>query len=151
MSGMEKYQRYAKRIKLFNGLKPDEVSDILHRGTKMEFREGQTIFHRGQGGKTIFMVFRGTVDISLGKQVIAKCRVGDAFGEMSVLNHKPHCATAAAHTDVKVFTISEDDSNEILNRRVAIRFLLNIIHVLSGHLETANTAVAEMQRGESGA
>lgn len=146
MSNTDKYRRYAKRIKIFNGLSADDVSDVLHRGRMVEFRDGQTIFHEGQRGSTIFIVFRGVVDIYVGGKIIAKCRIGDAFGEMSVLNHRPHCATAVAHMDVKLFVIDEDDINDILSQQVAVRFLLNIIHVLSGHLEVANTSIADLEK-----
>lgn len=146
MSRTEKYQRYAKRIKIFNGLESDSVSDILHRGNFIEFQSGQTIFHKGQRGSNIFVVFRGSVNIYVDERVIGICRVGDAFGEMSVLNHEPHSGTAMAHSDVKLFTINEDEINSILDQHVAVRFLLNIIHVLSGHLESANTAVSTLQK-----
>lgn len=146
MGTTEKYKRYAKRIKIFNGLSAEEVSDILHRGRMVEFRDGQTIFHAGQRGSTIFIVFSGVVDIYVTEKIIAKCRIGDAFGEMSVLNHRPHCATAVAHTDVKLFVIDESDINDILSQHAAVRFLLNIIHVLSGHLEVANTSIADLRK-----
>ena len=146
MNSSDQYRRYAKRIKIFNGIDPDDVGDILHRGNFIEFQSGQTIFHKGQRGSDIFVVFRGSVNIYVDDKVIAICRVGDAFGEMSVLNHNPHCATAMAHTDVKLFIINENEINTVLEKHVAVRFLLNIIHVLSGHLEVANTMVTTLQK-----
>lgn len=146
MSSTDRYKRYAKRIRIFNGVDPDDVADILHRGRFIEFRSGQTIFHKGQRGSNIFVVFRGTVNIYVDDRIIGICRVGDAFGEMSVLNHQPHSGTAMAHTDVKLFTIDENQINTVLDQEVAVRFLLNIIHVLSSHLETANTERASLQK-----
>ena len=146
MSNSDQNRRYAKRIKIFNGIDPDDVGDILHRGNFIEFLSGQTIFHKGQRGSNIFVVFRGTVNIYVDDRVIGVCRVGDAFGEMSVLNHEPHSGTAMAHTDVKLFTIDENQINSVLDQEVAVRFLLNIIHVLSGHLEVANTTVTTLQK-----
>ena len=138
MSNLRKYEVYAEKIKLFNGLTPEEVSDVLHHGSKLEFRAGDSIFHKGQLGSNLFIVLNGTVNITIDRQVIGKCRPGDAFGEMSVLNHRPHCASADAATNVKLFTLDERQINEVLEKRVAVRLLLNIIHVLSSHLENAN-------------
>ncbi len=145
MKDHEKYERYAKRIALFNGLSPEEVSNILHQGEFFYFGQGKTIFHKGQRGSALFIVFSGTVDIYNDERKIAQCRVGDAFGEMSVLDHRPHTATAAAATDVKLFTLSESQINEILHQRVAVRFLLNVTHLLSGHLADTNSQLAQLQ------
>lgn len=138
MSDMRRYETYAQKIKLFSGLTPEEVSEILHLGSKLEFRAGDSIFHKGQLGSNLFIVLHGMVNITIDREVIAKCRPGDAFGEMSVLNHRPHCASADAATDVKLFTLDERQINSIFEKRVAVRLLLNIIHTLSSYLENAN-------------
>ena len=146
MSDLKKYKQYAKRIPIFKGLTPEEISDILHEGSSSFFQMGKTIFHKGQLGRTLFVVFSGTVDIFDGDHKIATCRIGDAFGEMSVLDHRPHSATALAATEVRLFTLDEDQINNILQHRVAVRFLLNIIHVLSGHLANTNSQLAKLER-----
>ena len=148
MHNPAKYASYAKKVKIFQGLTGEDVSEILRHGDKIRFSAGQTIFHKGQLGNSIFIVLHGTVDIENEGAIIAKCRAGDAFGEMSVLNHRPHCATAAAASDVKLFTMDENQITELLEKRVAVRFLLNIIHVLSAYLETANTIVARQNKGQ---
>jgi CRP-like cAMP-binding protein len=138
MNDMRRYETYAQKIKLFSGLTLEEVSDVLQLGSKLEFRAGDSIFHKGQLGSNLFIVLHGMVNLTIDRQVIGKCRPGDAFGEMSVLNHRPHCASADAATDVKLFTLDERQINSILEKRVAVRLLLNIIHTLSSHLENAN-------------
>lgn len=146
MKNHRKYEQYAEDIPLFNGLNPDEVSEILHAGHKLEFRAGDSIFYEGQMGNNIFIVFHGVVDIENNGQVIAKCRTGDTFGEMSMFNHRPHCASANAHTDVKLFTLNEEQIMNLLKQNhIAVRLLLNIIHILSAHLEKTNTMIAHME------
>jgi CRP-like cAMP-binding protein len=137
MSDLRKYEAYAQKIKLFNGLTAEEVSSILHHGRKIDYRAGDSIFHKGQLGSNIFIVLNGKVNITIDRQLIAKCRAGDAFGEMSVLNHRPHCASADAATDVQLFTLDEEIINSMLEKHIAVRLLLNIIHLLSNHLENA--------------
>ena len=146
MSDLKKYERYAKRIPIFSGLTPEEISDILHEGRFSFFQQGKTVFHKGQLGRSLFVVFSGTVEIYDGDHKIATCRIGDAFGEMSVLDHRPHSATALAATEVRLFTLDEDQINSMLQQRVAVRFLLNIIHVLSGHLANTNSQLSKLER-----
>lgn len=146
MSDVSKYERYAKRIPLFKGLEAEEVAAIMRQGEVVDFREGDTIFHQGQLGSNLFIVMRGRVAIYNEMHIVAVCRVGDAFGEMSVLDHRPHSATATAKTDVKLFTLTERQLNDLLNKRVAVRLLLNVIHIMSGHLADTNSLVALQDR-----
>ena len=139
MTDTEKYKQYAEKIRIFNGLTPAEVDYILHQGRMLRFHAGMSIFHEGTLGNALFIVLRGEVGIYHHNDLIARCAVGDAFGEMAVLNHTPRSASAAALTDAKVFTLEEKELNAFLQREAATRLLLNIIHVLSERLELANT------------
>lgn len=141
-----KYRKYAEKIKIFNGLSPEDVEFILHCGQVLEFRENQTIFHEGMLGTNLFIVLSGAVGIYNKSELIAKCEVGDAFGEMAVLNHKPRIASATALAAAKVFTLDERNINNILEKRVAVHMLLNIIHILSERLEKSNAVNVEMRK-----
>ena len=149
MGTPEQYQMYAKKIRIFNGLQASEVEFILKSGTIVHFREGQTVFHEGMLGSNLFIILSGRVSIHKKKRVIAVCDVGDAFGEMAVLNRTPRSATAAAKTDVKLFTLDERQINQILDKSVAAKLLLNVIHVLSERLEQANATIAKLRDANS--
>ena len=142
MRDEEKYEQYARKIGIFNGLEPNDVAHILHHGKVHHFASGQIVFHEGALGSNLFIVLRGEIQIYRKDKPIARCHVGDAFGEMAVLNHTPRCATVAALTDVKLFAIDEQEINELLEKRIAVRILLNIIHLLSERLENANSCIA---------
>jgi len=142
----DKYKRYADKVRIFNGLTPQEVDYVLHQGQVLHFHEGKTIFHEGMLGTNLFVVLSGEIGIYNKNELIAKCRVGDAFGEMAVLNHKPRSATAAALTPCRLFTLEEKQINEILEKHVAVRMLLNIVHVLSERLESANAWNAALRK-----
>jgi CRP/FNR family cyclic AMP-dependent transcriptional regulator len=149
MSSPEKLQKYAERIRIFNGLQPSEVEYILQCGKIIHFREGQTVFHEGMLGSNLFVILNGRVAIYKKKRLIAHCVVGDAFGEMAVLNRRPRSATAAAKEDVKLFTLDERQINGILDKAVAVKLLLNVIHVLSERLENANALIAQLRDQQS--
>ena len=146
MGDESKYRKYAEKVKIFNGLSPEDVEFILHCGRAVEFHENQTIFHEGMLGSNLFVVLSGKVGIYNKSELIAECEVGDAFGEMAVLNHKPRIASAAALTSCKVFMLDEKSINNILEKRVAVRMLLNIIHTLSERLERSNALAVELRK-----
>jgi len=145
MSDVEKYRKYAEKVRIFNGLKPHEVASILHEGQVLQFRAGETVFHEGNLGSNLFVVLSGEIAIYKKNRLIARCKVGDAFGEMALLNQKPRSATVAAVTDVRLFTLNEKQINGILEGHLAVRVLLNIIHVLSERLEDSNERLADLQ------
>lgn len=149
MASQDKYAKYAEKIRIFNGLSAEEVEYILHCGKIVHFYDGQTVFHEGMLGSNLFIVLGGKIAIYSKKRIIARCVVGDAFGEMAVLNSKPRSATAAALEDVKLFTLDEREINQILDKAVAVKLLLNIIHVLSERLEAANSWVAKLRDEKS--
>lgn len=143
---IEKYRRYAQKVRIFQNLEPEEVSEVLHHGKILQFREGQTIFHEGMLGSNVFIVLSGEVAIMHKNQVIAKCKVGDAFGEMAVLNNEPRTATATASEESRCFTIEERELKMLLDKGLGVRLLLNVIHVLSERLEKSNAFIADLRR-----
>ncbi len=146
MSDSDKYRKYAERVKLFNGLTPEQTKGILKCGQKFFFAANANIFHEGTPGSYLFIVLSGEVGIYKGTTLIAKCGQGDAFGEMAILNNAPRNATAAALQDTKVLTLSEREINQLLTKEVAVRLLLNIVHVLSERLELANASNADLRK-----
>lgn len=148
MSDSRKYAHYAKWIRIFAGLSAEEIKEAVHHCDRLYFRAGQTIYHKGHLGSTIFVVFDGIVNIEDEGYILAKCRKGYAFGEMSMLNHRPHCASATAATDVKLLAIDKSHTDALLRGNGAPRFLLNIILELSSRLENANLLIAKQRKTE---
>lgn len=146
MKDTEKYERYAEKISIFHGLTAEEVDDLLHRGKQMNCRQGETIFHEGMLGSNLFIVLSGKVGIYIRNQLIGQCHVGDAFGEMAVLNRRPRSATATALVESRLLMLDEKQINEILEKHVAVRLLMNIVHVVSERLESANAYNVELRR-----
>ncbi|MGC8739781.1 MAG: cyclic nucleotide-binding domain-containing protein [Candidatus Hydrogenedens sp.] len=144
MTDIQKYERYAEKISLFNGLMAEEVEDLIKRGKIIIARKGETIFHEGMLGSNLFIVLSGKVGIYIKNQLITKCHVGDTFGEMAVLNKKPRTATATALEESRLLCLDEKQINDILEKHVAVRLLLNAIHFLSERLERDNYLIAEM-------
>lgn len=138
MENVEKYQQYAEKISIFNGLMPEEVALLIKQGKVFDYPQGKTIFFEGQLGSALFVVLSGKVGLYKKTKEIAVVGIGDVFGEMSVLNKSPRTASAVALTPVRVFTLDEHQLSNMLETKIAVRFLMNIIHILSNRLERMN-------------
>ncbi|HEX72122.1 MAG TPA: cyclic nucleotide-binding domain-containing protein, partial [Candidatus Hydrogenedentes bacterium] len=97
-----KYKRYAEKIRIFNGLIPEEVESIIRQGKVLFFREGQAIFHEGQLGSNLFVVLSGKIGIFNRSKMIAQLGVGDTFGEMAVLTHRPRTVREHRHLTERI-------------------------------------------------
>ena len=146
MSDAEKYRSYADKIAIFKGLLPEEVAAVMKHGKVLYFRQNQTIFHEGMLGSNLFVILSGEVGIYRKSDLIAKCKAGDAFGEMAVLNNKPRNATATALSEAKCLTLDEREINQILAKGVSTKLLLNIVGLLSVRLMNANAWISEAIR-----
>jgi len=138
MENLAKYQQYAEKITIFKELTAEEVAHLLKQGRVFDYPQGKTIFYEGQLGSALFVILSGKVGLYKKAKEIAVIGVGDVFGEMSVLNKSPRTASAVALTPVRVFTMDEHQLSTMMDTKIAVRFLMNIIHVLSERLERMN-------------
>lgn len=145
MSILDNYRMIAQRVELFKGINPEDVHKILSKGRTMSMEKGQTIFHKGTTGNTMFVVLGGSVALLDGKQHLATLRTGDMFGEMALINNEPRSASAVAAENCTLFVLEETTFQKLMTKSVAIRMLLNIISTLSHRLKRANETLASHQ------
>ncbi|MDX9972862.1 MAG: cyclic nucleotide-binding domain-containing protein [FCB group bacterium] len=143
MESLDRYAAIARQVELFRGIAPDDVHKILHKGMTMRAERGQTIFHKGTTGNTMYIILGGSVALFDGKKQLATLRVGDMFGEMALINNEPRSASALAAEETMLFALDETTFHKLMTKSVAIRMLLNIITTLSHRLRKANERLAE--------
>jgi len=133
------------KIKFFAGLPPAYLRRIADLGLEEEHRPNATIFAEGDKGDKFYLIFEGAVRISrmvsgMGEEALAILRVGDYFGEMSLIDDFPRSAHALAHEKVRLFTIRKEDLEDLLfvDRDLAYELLWNFVRTLSGRLRETN-------------
>jgi CRP/FNR family transcriptional regulator, cyclic AMP receptor protein len=93
---------------------------------KTDLRSGQTVFTRGDAGRTVYLVASGSVRLSVfsadGRLLSFKhANAGDIFGEIAVLDGRPRTADAMALTRVVAMTLTKEQVDRLIetNPRVA--------------------------------
>ena len=142
MPNVERPRRHRGRVRILNGFTTEEAEDILGRAETVRFPKDATIFREGTPGNYLFIVIDGVINIFVKDKMIARCKEGEAVGEMSALSDRPRSATTVAATDVELLSLNEDEIRKLLEGPYAARFLLNIICELSKRLDSGNTWVA---------
>jgi len=110
------------------------------------FRRGETIFHQGDPGDSLFIVEDGSVKIVLpspeGEEgaIIATLGRGDFFGELALLDGAPHSATAVAMEPTQALVLSRATFELLVDTEPGLRQalfagLVAELRRLTGHVE----------------
>src|SRR6185436_17076708 len=112
--------------------------DLLKRNArKLKFRKGQVIFREGEDSDALYVIDKGSVEISalIGpreRRVFAIFGPGDYFGEIAVIDSKPRSATATAREPTMVLCISRDKVWRMFAK--SPRLLVTMMHGFSHRL-----------------
>jgi CRP-like cAMP-binding protein len=110
------------------------------------FRRGETIFHQGDPGDSLYIVESGAVKIVLpspegGEEaIIATLSRGDFFGELAILDGAPHSATAVALEPTEALVLHRDPFERLIDtdrtlRQALFAGLTAELRRLTGHVE----------------
>ncbi len=138
-------RKWVERIELFRGLTTDDVYKIYTKGMTLSIAKGEAAFLKGTTGNSMFVVMSGSFGVFDGPKQIATKKVGDTFGEMSLLTGATRSASIIALSDARVFTLDEEIFKRLLTKKVAVQILLNIGRMLSKSLEDSNMTIRELE------
>ena len=108
-------------IKFFELLGEGERQALAHSIEQRNLGEGETLFHAGEPGDSLFVVCSGAIelyikDVTGQKIVLAVAEPGDWFGEVALLDAGPRTATAVAVTDSELVMFDRDNLIEVFQK-----------------------------------
>jgi small-conductance mechanosensitive channel/CRP-like cAMP-binding protein len=103
---------------LFQCMDDSQLENVLKRAKHNHFGQGERLIEEGAEGDSMFILLRGTAQVSVAKNGsiirVGVLRSGDCFGEMSLLTGEPRTATVRAEGDCEVLEISKPVMAEVL-------------------------------------
>lgn len=103
---------------LFGCLSEQQIDGLLKDAEVNYFGRGEAVIEEGTEGESMFILMRGTAQVSVTKGDalirVGVLRQGDCFGEMSLLTGEPRTATVRAEKDCEVIEISKPVLAELL-------------------------------------
>lgn len=127
-----------KNIPIFNILNPDELTEVLGRITRKEYKKSDVIFSEGIKAKTLYFVNEGKIKLYKhtkdGKeQILHILSNGDFFGELNLLKESEYRFNAKAITDCKVCILTNEELKKIMlkNPEISIKVLEIMVERLS--------------------
>ena len=108
----------ADRMRLFQGLSPDDRDFVARFKTYDTFTEGRTILREGQFDQSLWVILKGRCVVvktlpNACEQQFAMLNGGDLFGELSFVESAPHSMSIRAIEKVEVMRIRRTDFDRL--------------------------------------
>lgn len=146
---------------LFKNLKKRELAFIKNIVHVRKYRSGETIFRQSENGVGMYIIVKGTVDISIIDDVLTEDRYsekevvvtrleqGDFFGELSLVEENSvRSATAIASTETILIGFFKPDLLEILERSptTGVKVVFRLAEVLGRRLKETTEKISQLKK-----
>jgi small-conductance mechanosensitive channel/CRP-like cAMP-binding protein len=103
---------WARHLDLFDCLTEKECEKISQQAIRSIVPKGNILFEQGSEGSSLFLIYQGLLDVFVKNKTgvnerVNQLRVGDVFGEMSLLTGDPRNATVIPVVDTVVYEINK--------------------------------------------
>jgi CRP/FNR family transcriptional regulator, cyclic AMP receptor protein len=127
-------EEFLKDVPLFSGLDQDQLADVANRFSFRIFAPGVTIFHQDMPGTMLYLIDNGNVRVfSIGKTgqelTISIIGPGEIFGELALLDRKPHSASVVTLTETSVWMLQARDFDDLLEKYPSLMREINLMLV----------------------
>lgn len=116
-------------IPLFEGQSQADLENVAGYLTLKQYAKGEIIFDEDSGGRSLYIIKEGSVRVKKKanegeEQTLAILKAGEFFGEMSILDGKPHSATVSALRDSTILTLSVEKFEQLLADNISSGYQL---------------------------
>ena len=128
------------QVPIFSGCSKKELQTIARAVCPIEHEAGTVIAAEGEPGAGLFVIDKGSADVTIGGRKVNHLEAGEFFGEMALLDGGPRTATVTAKTDISLFVLTEWVYRGLLSEHpsIAIRTLEAMAARLRGATKTAS-------------
>lgn len=119
------YERVIDSVEIFAPLSAEEKEAVARSAIKSVFAPGELILRRGAPGDSMFVIYRGNVEVRLpnrdgNAQQVAELKAGNFFGEMALLTGEPRNADVVAVGEVETLEITKGILQQLLDNNTAL-------------------------------
>ncbi len=124
-------------IPMFADLDNGSIDQLADDFMEREFAAGQSMATEGEGGLNFFVVESGTVEVSIGGEVVATLGPGASFGEVALVDKSARSATVTASTPVRAYGLPVWSFRSFAEARPAV--LWKLLELLAERLRAAES------------
>ncbi|MBF0410624.1 MAG: cyclic nucleotide-binding domain-containing protein [Candidatus Riflebacteria bacterium] len=140
---------FLKGVSLFSALSDDQIKTVLGRVEVVKYVRDAVICKEGEKADSMFVIKSGIVQIFCddghsGRKILTHLKLGEYFGEMSLLTDDPRTASASALAETELIKINKDDFQMLLKSIPEVA--LTIIRTLCDRLAKANIGTSNAKK-----
>jgi len=131
-----------KTVSIFADTPEEILVDVAAILEEVDVRAGDTILHKDDVGRCMYILVDGGVRIHDGDQTIAFLGAREIFGELAVLDAEPRSASVTAEVDTHLFRLDQEAFYELMADRFEVaRGIIRMlcrrvrVHEVSGNHE----------------
>jgi CRP-like cAMP-binding protein len=114
-------RKFLQQVSFFQHVPRHELGRLFQSLSLRTYNAGEVIFKEGDPGRALFILEWGQIEISrkiteTQNETLAVLAPGDYFGEMSLMDHMPRTATAAAITASRVYLLYKTELEGLFRR-----------------------------------
>ncbi len=124
------YDGVIESVEIFAPLSADEKQTVARSTIKSVYAPGELILRRGDPGDSMFVIYRGSVEVRLpsrdgNAQQVAELKPGGFFGEMALLTGEPRNADVITVTEVETLEIRKSVLQQLLDNNSELAVALS--------------------------
>ena len=112
---------------LFKEMSPVEYLKISRAAKCETFKPGKRIITQGMPVPDLYLIYNGTVDITIDNEHIAQLKDGEFVGEMSFLTEKVATATCKVKYEAQCLVWKQREFKELLKRNPSLYFTIQSV------------------------
>lgn len=124
-----------KTVSIFSETPEEVLAHIASSTEEFDFKEGDTITHKGDTGQSLYIIIEGKVRIHDEEKTLAHLSNRDIFGELAILDPRPDPASVTAVAATHLLKLDKPLFDELLTDRIEVS--QGIIRVLTRRLRAA--------------
>lgn len=120
-----------------------EVAEILE---EVEMEANKNIFHAGDTGNCMYIIFKGEVRIHKGEHTFAVFKENEIFGEYALLDTETRSASATTKTEALLLKMDQDPFYDIMESRPEVA--RGIIKTLCRRIKAQNEKTVQQSNAK---
>jgi HEAT repeat protein len=108
------------------------LAEVAGLCEEVQISAGETIFEKGEIGKSLYVIAAGSVRVHDGDQTLEHLTEGQVFGEMALLDPEPRSASITATEETQLLRLDQEPFYELLESQTEVA--RGIIKVLTRRL-----------------
>lgn len=130
-----------KTVSIFNKIPEETLAEVAQNLKGLLAKSGQTIVHKGDMGRSMYIIVDGEVRVHDDERTIAHLGQREIFGELAALNPEPRTASVTAIRDTHLFRLDYETLQELISEHVDLAS--GIIQVLCQRLQVSGQSAED--------